>query len=135
MDSILKFFGKYFSVVFHGFHLLILAFKRGIFNEKGLVSMAKSNKDDIVNGILEYKLIESAVKLSSAAKEDAKKKRRAKRASRCKYYPRLRDTRPASHTKSSSMGIYCTGNRHVLCVYFLLLDAGKVRMSAHSTSE
>ncbi len=35
--------------------------------------MAKSNKDDIVNGILEYKLIESAVKLSSAAKEDAKR--------------------------------------------------------------
>ena len=35
--------------------------------------MAKSNKDDIVNGIIEYKLIESAVKLGSAAKEDAKR--------------------------------------------------------------
>lgn len=35
--------------------------------------MAKSNKDDIVNGILEYKLIESFVNLGSAAKEDAKR--------------------------------------------------------------
>lgn len=35
--------------------------------------MAKSNKDDIVNGILEYKMIESFVKLGSAAKEDAKR--------------------------------------------------------------
>ena len=36
--------------------------------------MAKSNKDDIVNGILEYKLIESVVQLGSAAKEDARRR-------------------------------------------------------------
>ena len=36
--------------------------------------MAKSNKGDVVDAIQTYKLIESFVKLGSAAKEDAKRK-------------------------------------------------------------